>query len=91
MQMDSVMACLQDGLEIGLFHEELQNSVKHERVPKMQVILLTIRDIAAGLDHVHGHHILHGDLTAGNVLLASTPAGVQGARAFTAKAGPEDL
>lgn len=78
---------LQDGIEMGLFHEELQAAKlqTQERVPKMVVILMTARDIAAGLEHVHSHHILHGDLTAGNVLLASTPAGVQGARSFTAK------
>ena len=72
---------------MGLFHEELQNADKHDRVPKMMVILETARDIAAGLEHVHGHHILHGDLTAGNVLLASLPAGSMGPRAFTAKVG----
>ena len=70
---------------MGLFHEELKNAAKHDRVPKMMVILETARDIAAGLEHVHGHHILHGDLTAGNVLLASLPAGSTGPRAFTAK------
>lgn len=76
----------QDGLEMGLFHEELQNEAKTDRVPKMNIILQTARDIACGLDHVHRHHILHGDLTAGNVLLASLPAGaMHGARAFTAK------
>lgn len=69
---------------MGLFHEELKGAV-----PKMTVILQTARDIAAGLEHVHGHHILHGDLTAGNVLLASLPAGSTGPRAFTAKVSTE--
>ena len=36
---------------MGLFHEELKGAV-----PKMTVILQTARDIAAGLEHVHGHH-----------------------------------
>ena len=43
----------------------------------------TAREIAAGMAYLHGMDILHGDLTAGNILLSSADAA--DARGFTAK------
>ena len=35
--------------------------------------------------YLHKHNILHGDLTAGNVLLSSCPASATDPRGFAAK------
>ncbi len=43
----------------------------------------TAREIASGMAYLHGMDILHGDLTAGNILLSSADAA--DARGFTAK------
>ncbi len=43
----------------------------------------TAREIAAGMAYLHNMDILHGDLTAGNILLSST--GAKDARGFAAK------
>lgn len=77
---------LSDGLVLGLFHEVFSHTAgKEEVVPKMWVILETARDIARGLGHIHSHNILHGDLTAGNILLAWSAPGETGNQSFTAK------
>lgn len=36
-------------------------------------ITATAREIAAGMAYLHADNILHGDLTAGNILLVSSP------------------
>lgn len=46
--------------------------------PDMQSILLTARDIAAGLVHLHSMGAVHGDLTGANILLASSGADSRG-------------
>ena len=76
---------LQDGLEMGLLHEFLSDGGSTLAVPRVTFILETLRDIAKGMEFVHSYNILHSDLTAGNVLLDSTEAGVQGNRNFVAK------
>jgi len=77
---------MQDGLVMGLFHEVFSPEAgKEELVPKMSVILQTARDIARGLDHIHKHNILHGDLTPGNILLSWTAPSEAGNQTFTAK------
>ena len=43
----------------------------------------TAREIASGMAYLHNMDILHGDLTAGNILLSSADA--TDARGFTAK------
>ena len=48
-------------------------------------ILATAYEIAAAMRYLHAHRILHGDLTAGNVLLSSCAASATDARGFTAK------
>ena len=50
----------------------------------MLIIIETALDIATGLEFIHSHNILHGDLTAGNVLLASVKD-ERGKRPFKAK------
>lgn len=80
-------ACLmQDGVNSGLFHTELAAGELPQKlgVPQMLVILETAHDIATGVDFIHSHSILHGDLTAGNVLLASVKD-ERGKRNFQAK------
>jgi tRNA A-37 threonylcarbamoyl transferase component Bud32 len=50
----------------------------------VEAILMTAREIAAGMSYLHGDNILHGDLTAGNILLLSSP---KDRRQFSAKVG----
>lgn len=45
-------------------------------------ILATAKEVAAGMAYLHADHILHGDLTAGNILLT---ASVKDARQFVTK------
>ena len=71
---------------MGLFHEVFSPEAgREELVPKMTVILQTARDIARGLDHIHKHNILHGDLTAGNILLTWSSPDDTSNQNFTAK------
>lgn len=48
----------------------------------LEAILATAREIAAGMAYLHADNILHGDLTAGNILLVSSP---KDRRQFSAK------
>ena len=48
----------------------------------LAAILATAREIAAGMAYLHADNILHGDLTAGNILLISSP---KDCRQFAAK------
>lgn len=78
---------MQDAIRSGFFHKEITASGPRKlRVPLMTTILETALDIAKGLQYIHSHNIMHGDLTAGNVLLASA-AGGTGKRNFVAKVG----
>ena len=45
----------------------------------------TAREIASAMSYLHSLDILHGDLSGGNILLASSN---QDDRSFTAKVGP---
>ena len=66
-------------------HDTLDDGTGSLAVPKVTFVLETLRDVARGMEHVHSFNILHSDLTAGNVLLDSTDAGIQGNRNFVAK------
>lgn len=52
----------------------------------MAAVNSTAYEIAAAMRYLHSHNILHGDLTAGNVLLTSSPITARDQRGFTAKA-----
>jgi len=74
------MGCLQDALDRGLFH------VGPSRSPNLMAIAATAHEIAAGLRYLHRHGIVHGDLSAFNVLLTAQGATGQAAgRGFSAK------
>ena len=47
--------------------------------------LRTLRDVAAGMEYLHAHTVVHGDLKACNVLLKPAPRTTFDARGFTAK------
>ena len=80
------MAALQDCVVGGTFHEDIKAGGGGElQVPKMAAILRTARDVAMGLDFIHAHHILHGDLTAGNVLLQTAADDEEHPHNFLAK------
>lgn len=50
--------------------------------PNLIAVLQTLQEIAAAMHYLHGHDIVHGDLTGGNVLLTSSE---KDARGFSAK------
>jgi PAS domain-containing protein len=50
--------------------------------PNLIAVLQTLQEVAAAMQYLHSHHIIHGDLTGGNVLLTSSD---KDARGFTAK------
>ena len=60
------------------------------RVTRPAAVLATALEIAQGLAYLHSHDVVHGDLSAVNVLLQSTPGGNDAAgdatgRGFVAK------
>lgn len=56
-------------------------------VPNLPAIISTAYEIAAAMRYLHSNNILHGDLTAGNVLLASQKATKADPRGYCAKVG----
>lgn len=54
--------------------------------PNLLAVLITAKEIAAGLQYLHALDIIHGDLSAYNVMLSSaSPDAVLGNRGFVAK------
>jgi len=52
--------------------------------PNWAMLLATAAEIASGMEFLHGRGLVHGDLSGGNILLASSAANVHG---FSAKVG----
>ncbi len=48
----------------------------------IEAILATAKEIAAGMAYLHADNVLHGDLTAGNILLTCSTKDTRG---FTVK------
>jgi PAS domain-containing protein len=71
---------LQDAMDRGFFRAVRLGA--SESKADVEAILMTAREIAAGMAYLHGDNILHGDLTAGNILLVSSP---KDRRQFSAK------
>jgi serine/threonine protein kinase len=47
-----------------------EGEFRSEKTPnRWRLILSVLRDIAAGLDYMHGKHLCHGDLNPANILL----------------------
>jgi len=53
----------------------------------MPLILQAAHDIAAGMSVLHARNVVHGDLTGGNILLASHPESPSGVLAKIADFG----
>lgn len=51
---------------------------------------MSVLQIASALAFVHTYKVIHGDLTASNVLLSSTPAQSGSGRSFTTKVCHQD-
>jgi hypothetical protein len=52
--------------------------------PNWAMLLATAAEIASGMEFLHGRGLVHGDLSGGNILLASSAANAHG---FSAKVG----
>ncbi|GBF93165.1 hypothetical protein Rsub_05896 [Raphidocelis subcapitata] len=53
--------------------------------PWPRAVVATAREVAEGMAYLHAEGLLHGDLSAANILLASPPPGAGDARGFVAK------
>ncbi|EFN52801.1 hypothetical protein CHLNCDRAFT_138454 [Chlorella variabilis] len=58
----------------GSFHDALKRGLlcTPEGAPNMHAILLSAQEIAGALHYLHQRDVIHGDLSPGNVLLASS-------------------
>ncbi|KAL6763903.1 mixed lineage protein kinase [Haematococcus lacustris] len=75
--------CLQDAVERGWL-QDVPSSAKGK--PKMSAIVATAYEIASALSYLHSHGVVHGDLSAWNVLLSSQGVTANvGKRGFTVK------
>ena len=74
---------MQDGMETDIFGARA--GAAQGSPPNILALLQTAYEIAAAMRYLHAHNILHGDLTSGNVLLASQKVSADDARGFTAK------
>jgi serine/threonine protein kinase len=70
-----VVECVQDAIDRGLLR------VHPSGPANITAILQTARDMAAGMAYLHSLDILHGDLTAVNILLAAADTDARGFRA----------
>jgi len=52
--------------------------------PNWAMLLTTAAEIASGMEFLHARGLVHGDLSGGNILLASSAANAHG---FSAKVG----
>lgn len=74
---------LQDAVDRGWFHADQNGHIDSRTKPNMRAIRATAHEIAAALAYLHSQDLLHGDLTGGNILLASS--GDADERGFCAK------
>lgn len=70
-KVGEVAACLQEAVDRGIFRQ----SVSPTAAPNVPVILATAQEIASGMAFLHGHGIVHGDLTGGVIPLSSNALG----------------
>ncbi|KAL6762194.1 kinase-like domain-containing protein [Haematococcus lacustris] len=74
--------CLQDAVERGWLRITQGPGLGQ---PNMPAILQTAYEIASALSYLHAHDVVHGDLSAWNVLLTSQGTPSAHHRGFTAK------
>lgn len=79
-------------MDRGSLHNALQRGALHEphadgsQRPKLAAVLATVLEVASALACLHAQGIVHGDLSAHNVLLSSEgPTAFVGGRGFTSK------
>ena len=74
------VAPLQDAVDKGWLRQEVNGP------PDLLAVVITAHEIASGLQHLHQQGIVHGDLSAFNIMLSTKGQTAQaGARGFTAK------
>ncbi|KAL0020911.1 hypothetical protein WJX77_010024 [Trebouxia sp. C0004] len=69
---------LEDAVDRGCFHADQNGHIDSQTKPNMRAIRATAHEIAAALAYLHSQDLLHGDLTGGNILLASSDADERG-------------
>lgn len=78
------LGSLQEALDAGLLRTSRD---PREGVPHLPAILATAREIASAMAYVHAEGVVHGDLSAWNVLLARSGGPGLGGRGWLAKVG----
>ena len=73
---------MQDAIEYKQFQTESQDG---QITVKLDALLSTAYEIASAMQYLHSLDILHGDLTAGNVLLSASSSVSEDPRGFVAK------
>lgn len=75
--------CLQEAMDRGWLRTE-RSAVSGG--PNLAAVLATAREVASALAYLHSANVVHGDLSAWNVMLCSSgAAAAEGARGFVAK------
>jgi serine/threonine protein kinase len=71
---------VQDAVDKGWMRQEVNGP------PNLLAVVITAHEIACGLQHLHQQGVVHGDLSAFNIMLSTKgPAAQAGGRGFTAK------
>ena len=75
-------APLQEAVKAGWFHygeamEDCRGHITNPRV-NMEAVMATAGQIASGMAFLHSRGVIHGDLSATNVMLASAPSAPHG-------------
>ncbi|MEW5312531.1 MAG: hypothetical protein WDW38_004160 [Sanguina aurantia] len=89
--IDWKLFIIQEYCDIGTLKDAIERAAYMdgiaERTPSVHKILCTLIDVACGMSHIHSKGIIHGDLTANNILLKSMPGALYGTSAKIADFG----
>lgn len=65
-------------MALGALQGQHADVLRAARLLSVCAVLQTLQEIAAALQYLHSHDVLHGDLTGGNVLLTASDKDTRG-------------